>query len=143
MTSFLLDVNVLVALIDPNHMHNERAVRWFYHDPALSWSTCPITENGVARIVGGVAYSYRLSVWEIAQSLRTLRILGNHSFVPDDLSICDDIVFDHNASITPKQLTDVYLLALAASHGMTFVTLDRRIALGAIRVPGAGILNIL
>lgn len=143
MTSFLLDVNVLVALLDPNHVHNERAVRWFYHDPALQWLTCPITENGAARIMSGAGYSHRLTVWDIALSLRALSRLGRHSFLADDLTIRDDTVFAYPSAVSTKQLTDVYLLALAAIHDATFVSLDRRISTSGIRVGGARILNIL
>ena len=48
---YLLDVNVLVALLDPAHVFHERASRWFASIHPQTWATCPITENGVLRIL--------------------------------------------------------------------------------------------
>lgn len=45
MTDFLLDVNVLIALSDPMHIHHESAHHWFAKDGRKAWATCPLTEN--------------------------------------------------------------------------------------------------
>ena len=50
--TFLLDVNVLIALIDPTHVGHDAAHNWFGEVGAASWATCPLTENGVIGIVG-------------------------------------------------------------------------------------------
>ena len=50
----LLDVNVIIALLDPSHVHHERAHEWFgaYRESkAGGWATCPIVETGVVRVV--------------------------------------------------------------------------------------------
>jgi len=52
MTTYLLDVNVLIALIDPAHVQHDTAHVWFASTGSHSWATCPLTENGVLRIVG-------------------------------------------------------------------------------------------
>ena len=52
MTRYLLDVNVLIALIDPAHVQHDRAHDWFTAQGRQAWATCPLTENGVLRIVG-------------------------------------------------------------------------------------------
>jgi len=52
MTTYLLDVNVLIALIDPAHVQHDAAHAWFASTGQHSWATCPLTENGVLRIVG-------------------------------------------------------------------------------------------
>jgi uncharacterized protein len=54
--TFLLDVNVLIALIDPTHVSHGDAHRWFTREGSASWATCPITGNGVLRIVGNPRY---------------------------------------------------------------------------------------
>jgi uncharacterized protein len=54
--TFLLDVNVLIALIDPTHVGHDAAHAWFAATGAASWATCPVTENGVLRIVGHLKY---------------------------------------------------------------------------------------
>ena len=41
----LLDVNVLIALIDPQHVHHERSHRWFQAHGGHGWATCPLTQN--------------------------------------------------------------------------------------------------
>ena len=53
MTPYLLDVNVLLALCDPMHVHHEAAHRWFAEKGSQAWATCPITENGFVRIASG------------------------------------------------------------------------------------------
>ena len=52
----LLDVNVLVALFDPSHVHHTAAHDWFADRGEEGWATCPITENGLLRIVGHPKY---------------------------------------------------------------------------------------
>jgi uncharacterized protein len=47
---YLLDINVLISLTDPMHVHHELAHQWFAEIGRRSWATCPITENGFIRI---------------------------------------------------------------------------------------------
>ena len=68
----LLDVNVLVALFDDGHIHHEAAHDWFTDNRALGWASCPITENGVMRILGNPSYPAGLTpIPEIAARLDT------------------------------------------------------------------------
>src|SRR5205807_1947335 len=53
----LLDVNVLVALFDPDHVHHEPAHRWFAEQRGTGWATCPLTENGLLRVLTHPAYT--------------------------------------------------------------------------------------
>ena len=43
----LLDVNMLVALFDPDHIHHETAHARFESSGSGSFATCPLTENGL------------------------------------------------------------------------------------------------
>jgi predicted nucleic acid-binding protein len=43
--TYLLDVNVLIALIDPAHIAFDRAHEWFDAIGRHSWATSPMTEN--------------------------------------------------------------------------------------------------
>lgn len=52
----LLDVNLLVALFDPDHVHHEVAHDWFSDHRADGWATCPVTENGCIRVLGNPKY---------------------------------------------------------------------------------------
>lgn len=57
MSGYLLDVNVLVALLDEDHVHFERAQNWFEREGLNSWLSCPITQNGVVRIASNHRYN--------------------------------------------------------------------------------------
>ena len=47
----LLDTNVLIALLDTQHLHHDAAGRWLAENIGHGWATCPITENGCLRIM--------------------------------------------------------------------------------------------
>jgi len=55
----LLDINVLIALLDQGHLLHQPATRWLEGQLAQGWATCPITENGVVRIMAQPAYPRR------------------------------------------------------------------------------------
>lgn len=120
---YLLDINLLIALADPLHVHSERANRWFATIRPEAWATCPLVENGFLRILGNPAYGNSPGPPQtVAILLRQIRSRPGHQFWPDSLSLCD---FPELPA--PKQLTDFYLLALAIRHKGRFATLDRRI----------------
>lgn len=53
----LLDVNLLVALAWPNHVHHQAALGWFQRNQAAGWATCPLTESGFVRVSSNSASS--------------------------------------------------------------------------------------
>jgi uncharacterized protein len=123
----LPDVNVLIALFDPAHVHHEPSHAWLAGAGEGGWATCPLTENGFLRILSNPNYpNVRLSAAEAAARLRTLCANHPHShqFWPDDISLCDDALFDLNMVQGHRQLTDIYLLGLCQRHGATLVTFD-------------------
>ena len=126
--AFLLDVNVLIARIDPRHENHERVVRWERDNASEQLVTCPLTQNGFVRIYGHPGYPDGPgSPAEALVELRYLLSLRTHRFILDSLSLSDSRVFSPLAGITPKQLTDVYLLGLAVSEDIDFATTDSRI----------------
>lgn len=130
--TFLLDVNVLIALIDPRHASHERAHAWFAREGSASWATCPITENGVIRIVGHRNYPNSPgSPAGAAKLVQELCELPGHVFWPEDISLLDDAHFAREALLTSAQVTATYLLGLTARHGGMLATLDQRLATGA------------
>lgn len=132
----LLDVNLLVALFDADHVHHELAHDWFADNRAGGWATCPITENGLIRVLTDPAYASTVSTASaIVQRLQAFRASGDHDFWPDDFSVTDDRLVRPTLVRGHRQLTDIYLLALACRHGGRLATLDRGIPLSA--VPGA------
>ena len=132
--TFLLDVNVLVALIDPAHVAHDAAHHWFERTGAADWATCPLTENGVIRIVGHPKYPNTPgSPAAAAVIVAKLRMLPGHSFWPDDLSLVGSDRVEVSRILTSTQVTDTYLLALASAHGGQLATLDRRLSFAAVK----------
>lgn len=119
---------MLIALIDPAHSEHEAAGRWFAALREPSWATCPIVENAVLRIVG--SQSYRNSPGPpsaVAELLKAACALPGHVFWPDSVSLLTDVRLDTIDLRHSTQITDVYLLALARSHGGRLATFDRRL----------------
>jgi toxin-antitoxin system PIN domain toxin len=133
-SAFLLDVNVLIALIDPLHTQHEAAHHWFAGSGQQAWASCPITENAVPRIVGHAGYSNSPgSPAPVIAALSQLFQLPGHVFWPDDVSLCDGARFDLGRLLDARQVTDSYLLALAVAHGGRLATFDRRLVADAVR----------
>jgi toxin-antitoxin system PIN domain toxin len=129
----LLDVNVLVALFDAAHVHHETAHEWFGRTHAEGWATCPLTENGFARVVSSTAYpGRRTTVADALDRLHQFRQSDHHVFWADSLSLCGTDLVDPAHIAGSKQITDTYLLALAVKQNGTLATFDRTIPLKAV-----------
>ena len=130
----LLDVNVLVALFDPDHVHHELAHDWFAEHGRHAWATCPITENGFLRVLGNPAYGAAVGrLADLAERFSRFRASGGHLFWEDSVSLFNAGFCDWTAGVGHKQLTDIYLLALARARGGRLVTFDRSIPLRAVK----------
>jgi toxin-antitoxin system PIN domain toxin len=128
----LLDVNVLIALLDLNHAHHRKARSWLQREVASGWASCPLTENGCVRIMSQSKYPNPVPTGEVIKRLQDAAATSYHEFWPDDLSILDQTVVDSARIHGPKQVTDVYLLALAVKHAGRFVTFDGAVPLSAV-----------
>lgn len=137
----LLDVNVLIALLDADHSLHARATDWFARYEDGGWSSCPITQNGCVRVMSHPAYPNPLPVRAIVERLGEATRDKRHEFWPDDVSIVDEGCIDAGRVHGPRQITDVYLLALAVRHGGRFVTFDGGVSIGP--VPRAGKASLL
>ena len=131
----LLDVNVLIALHDSDHVHHGLASRWFQAHAGQGWASCPLTQNGCLRIMAQPGYQQPQPLRTLVAMLARSTAAPFHEFWPDDVSLLDAARFAHGHIHSPRQLTDLYLLALAMRHGGRLVTFDRRMPLSA--VPGA------
>ena len=136
----LLDVNVLIALFDPDHVFHERAHLWLEENSGAGIATCPLTENGVVRILSHPGYSkaIRITPAEVVRRLGRFCKSQDHEFWPDSLSLRDTEVFRVESLLGPRQLTDLYLLALAVKEGGCLATLDERITSAAVVGATAG-----
>lgn len=131
--TFLLDVNVLIALIDPDHDRHDDAHDWFAARGRHAWATCPVTENGALRIVGQPRYPNSPgSPAAVLPILTGLCALPGHVFWPDDISLMDPARIDAGRLLSSGQLTDTYLLALAQAHRGQLATFDRRLVADAV-----------
>jgi toxin-antitoxin system PIN domain toxin len=131
---FLLDVNVLIALIVPTHVFHARAEAWFTVVRAQGWATCPITELGVLRILSNPRLPNSVGSPAVAaEMLAILKAGPGHEFWPDDVSVFDRSVWDASKLLTSGQVTDSYLLALAASRDGKLATFDVRLNTTAVQ----------
>jgi toxin-antitoxin system PIN domain toxin len=131
----LLDVNLLIALLDGAHQHHGAARAWLEANIEPGWASCPITQSGCVRILSQPAYPGAETPADIARRLRDATDTRWHAFWSDDLSLVAAQTLDWRHVLGSRQLTDLYLLALAVRHGGRLVTLDRGMPLHA--VPGA------
>jgi uncharacterized protein len=128
----LLDVNVLIALLDPDSPQNSGARQWLLENQNSGWASCPLTQNGCIRIMSQPAYPNALSVNQVIDRLAYACGKPAHAFWADDISLLDDGVINTARLLGHRQITDTYLLALAVKHGGRFVTFDNRITLDAV-----------
>ena len=141
--TFLLDVNLLTALVDASHVSHDAAHAWFAREGRRKWATCPITENGLVRIIANPKYPNALATPADALALLG-RLVGlpGHVFWPDDISLVETAMFDPAKILTVGQITDSYLLALAAAKGGKLATLDRRLSVLTVNEGGRSLLLV-
>jgi toxin-antitoxin system PIN domain toxin len=138
----LLDVNMIIALLDPDHAFHERAHAWWAANRKRGWASCPLTENGVVRIMSHPGYSRvtRFVPGDLTGRLRQFAAQSDHEFWPAGISLCDEKIFAADRIHSSGQITDLYLLALAVAQQGRLVTFDRRIPLSG--VPNARASNL-
>jgi toxin-antitoxin system PIN domain toxin len=129
----LLDVNVLIALLDSDHASHDSAISWFVTHARVGWASCPITQNGCVRIMSNPGYPNPLPVQAVIEHLAVACHHDIHEFWSDEVSLLDSAVVDSTRIHGPRQLTDIYLLALAVKRGGRLVTFDTGIPLAAVR----------
>ena len=129
----LLDVNVLVALFDPDHIHHDLAHDWFADNRSQGWATCPLTENGFVRVLANPASGGPVArASELLSPLEMFCRAEDHQFWPDVVSLRDETRFDPAMMTGHRQLTDIYLLGLACAQRGCLATFDRSIPLNAV-----------
>ena len=128
----LLDVNVLLALLDAEHEHHERARDWLAAEIDGGWASCPITQNGFVRIVSQPRYPNPVPVAAAIERLKLACATEHHQFWECDVSLLDQDFVAPKHLVGPKQITDVYLLATATARGGRFVTFDAAVPWAAV-----------
>ena len=128
----LLDVNVLIALLDSDHSLHDRAMAWFAEHGAQGWASCPLTQNGCMRIMSHPNYPNAPSLQTVVARLREATADAVHEFWPDDVTLLESRVADATRIHGPRQVTDIYLLALAVRRGGRLATFDGSITREAV-----------
>ena len=125
----LLDVNVLVALAWPNHIHHARALRWFGAIRDEGWASCSVTESGFVRVSSNVrVIPDARTPQQAMELLRRIRGQPGHTFWEDDISPVDADSPAFERIVGYRQVTDAHLLTLAIRRGGLLATFDRGVA---------------
>ena len=94
-----------------------------------------ITQNGYLRIVTQEKHPNAISMQAAIKTLSQAVTTPDHEFLSDDISLLNPQLVAHEHIRGPKQLTDIYLLALSVSRGARFVTFDDSVS--RVTVPQA------
>lgn len=129
----LLDVNVLIALLDADHLHHGVARDWLARNIEGGWASCPLTQNGCIRILSQPAYPGFWTPAAVAERLAEATAAPWHVFWSDSISLLDERLLNWDAVLTSRQVTDVYLLALAVRRRGRFVSFDRSITVRSVK----------
>lgn len=127
MSGFLLDVNVLLALAWPNHVHHADAHAWFRKAQKQGFATCTATELGFVRLSSHPAFTpQHVSPGEARNLLRRLTGLPHYQRFSEPeggvLGARLDRLFDK--VLSHGLVTDAWLLATAEAHGGKLATFD-------------------
>ena len=129
----LLDVNVLIALLDADHLHHHRASQWLADHITAGWASCAITQNGCVRIMSQPGYPNPLPTAQVAARLGGATQTLHHQFIESNPSLLDAELFDTTQLLGHRQVTDAWLLGLAVLHGLRFVSFDAGVPLRVVR----------
>jgi len=123
---YLLDVNVMIALAWPVHIHHHATRRWFEAKKTISWATCPMTQAGFVRISSNPSIIRDAVRPEVALSmLKEMTQHPTHTFWPDTVSLADTRYTFPSMLTGHRQVTDSYLVSLAIRNKGVLATLDR------------------
>lgn len=133
MSRALLDINVLLALLDSDHVDHEKARQWADTEIRYGWASCAITQNGFVRIISQPRYPSPVHPAQALERLARATATKHHEFWRCSVSLLDGDVINRDRIHGPRQVTDAYLLALAVSQGGRFVTLDQSVPLNTVQ----------
>jgi len=128
MTAFLLDVNVLIALMWPAHQSHPPVEEWFSRHARQGWATCPFTQAAFVRLLSNPAFSRDAVTPQEAIALLSASLKHRyHRFWGDEISLAEAVEGFQGRLVGHRQVSDAYLLGLAIYKGGKFATLDRSV----------------
>jgi predicted nucleic acid-binding protein len=98
----LLDITVLIALHDRDHVHHQRAALWFEDNIEHGWASCPLTQNGCLRIMSQPGYSSPQPLAVLVAMLQGSTATAFHALWSDDISLLDAQYFHHPQHAQPQ-----------------------------------------
>ncbi|MGL5865417.1 MAG: TA system VapC family ribonuclease toxin [Dermatophilaceae bacterium] len=122
MSTHLLDGNVLVSLVMPEHVYHESANAWVR--TVDSFSTCPTVQGTLLRML----------VRQGTTIVRAREVLGVVVADPRHEQWLDDLTYpevDLSHAYGHRQVTDAYLAQLARSRHGRIATFDRGLVAAA------------
>lgn len=125
----LLDVDVLLALAWPTHIHHSAAHQWFGANHESGWATCPLTQLGFVRLsMQPAAVKIPILFGAVMAALDQMTASGTHRFCALEGGVAGNREEIRSRIVGHHQLADAVLLDLAMRHGARLATFDRRIA---------------
>ena len=125
--TFLLDLNLLLALAWPSHVHHELAHGWFEGERSPRWATCPLTQLGFIRLSSNPAFTTdAVAPGAALAMLRAMAAMDGHEFWPNEIDCVGRGFGGHLRIAGHRQVTDAYLFSLARARSGCLATLDRR-----------------
>lgn len=128
MTAFLLDVNVLIALMWPAHEGHKQVQQWFSQNAGKGWATCPFTQAAFVRIVSNPAFSRdAVTLREALRMLEANVRHVSHQFWADEIGLVEAARPFTQQLVGHQQVTDAYLLGLVMYKKGKLATMDRAV----------------
>ena len=125
----MLDVNLLIALAWPQHVHHVQAHAWFDRVGKRCWATCPLTQLGFARVSSNPRIiAQAVTPRDALAALERMTALPGHAFWSDSVSVVAQPDFSNLLLVGHRQFNDAYLLTLCRHHKGRLATLDRGVA---------------
>jgi hypothetical protein len=124
----LLDLNALIALADPDHLHYHAMQNWFDAAGNKDWGVCPLTEAGFIRVTTNPAYrGPSRTVAQAATILGQFALHPGYRYWPIAESWSAVTAPFSARLLGHQQVTDAYLLGLAIKEKGVLVTFDKGI----------------
>jgi toxin-antitoxin system PIN domain toxin len=121
----LLDINVLLALTQPEHLHFSTATKWF-DSPSLDWGLCAFSQAGFLRLSANPSVG-RLRFDDANQLLTALIRRPGYRYWPITADWAELVAPFRERVWGHQQVTDAWLLGLAIKGNGVLVTLDKAI----------------
>jgi toxin-antitoxin system PIN domain toxin len=125
----LADVNVLLALLWPPHVHHTAAQAWFAAQGHRSWATNSFTQIGVVRLLTNPAVTQgAVSPSTAIRTLEEATRHPHHEFWPLDRNLPQMLTASAGSITGHRQWTDLLLLHHAVERQAKLVTFDAGIS---------------